>query len=132
MDHCTVNRLFVGDFLAVWNQRSPILDIGTGTARIPIEFCRQSALGKVIGIDLAEEMLKLGQVNIDREGLGARIKLERIDAKRMPYPTGTFQAIMSNSIVHHIPEPRAMFAELVRVSRQGSHDFPARFAPPRR
>ncbi len=123
MDHCTVNRLFVGDFLAVWNQRSPILDIGTGTARIPIEFCRQSALGEVIGIDLAEEMLKLGQVNIDREGLGARIKLERIDAKRMPYPTGAFQAIMSNSIVHHIPEPCAMFAELVRVAARGATIF---------
>jgi ubiquinone/menaquinone biosynthesis C-methylase UbiE len=123
MDHGEVNRLFVRDFLAMWNGRGPILDVGTGTARIPIEFCRQSTSGEIVGIDLAGEMLKLGLVNLEREGFAGRVKLERVDAKRMPYASGTFQAIMSNSIVHHIPQPKAMFAELARVAATGATIF---------
>src|SRR6476620_5625595 len=45
MDHSAVNRVFVADFLAVWDGRGPVLDLGTGTALVPIEFCRQSRSG---------------------------------------------------------------------------------------
>jgi len=34
MDHGAVNRVFVTDFLAVWGQTNPILDVATGTAKI--------------------------------------------------------------------------------------------------
>ena len=44
MDHSTVNRVFVADFLSVWDGGTPLLDVGTGTAQIPIELCRQSLL----------------------------------------------------------------------------------------
>jgi len=33
----------------------------------------------------------------------------------LPYGDGTFAAVMSNSIVHHIPEPRSVLAEMARV-----------------
>ena len=38
----TVNRVFVDDFLALWDAKSPVLDIGTGTAQIPIALCLAS------------------------------------------------------------------------------------------
>ena len=57
MDHGAVNRAFVADFLAIWDGLNPILDVGTGTAQIPIELCRQAATARVTGIDLAEYML---------------------------------------------------------------------------
>ena len=44
MDHSHVNRLFVTDFLTIWKGANPILDVGTGTAQIPIELCRQAAV----------------------------------------------------------------------------------------
>lgn len=127
MDHSAVNRLFVDDFLAfascngfedrLNDQARPLrlLDVGTGTARIPIELCRRKVNCRVIAIDLATEMLKLADLNVASAGLNERIQTERIDAKRMPYPTGSFDAVISNSIVHHIPEPQSVFAEMVRV-----------------
>ncbi len=115
MDHSTVNRLFVEDFLKIWNARGPILDIGTGTAQIPIEFCRQSQKGEIIAIDAAQHMLALAAENVKRAGLEHRIHLQKIDAKRMPYPDRSFSAIMSNSIIHHIPEPESVFAEITRL-----------------
>jgi ubiquinone/menaquinone biosynthesis C-methylase UbiE len=115
MEHSTVNRVFVADFLAVWNRANPVLDVGAGTAQIPIELCRQSAAAQVVAIDLAENMLAVGRDNVRHAGLEDRLRLERVDAKQMPYADGSFAAVISNSIVHHIPEPARVFAEMVRV-----------------
>src|SRR5258708_1749424 len=96
MDHGAVNRLFVADFLAVWNGLSPILDVGTGTAQIPIEFCRQSPSGEIVAIDLAEHMLTVGRENVRRSLLESRIRLERVNCREMPYADAAVGAIMSN------------------------------------
>jgi ubiquinone/menaquinone biosynthesis C-methylase UbiE len=119
MDHSAVNRVFAADFLAVWDGRNPILDVGTGTAQIPIELCRQSPTAQATGIDLAESMLLVGNQNVERAGFSKRIQLQLCDAKRMPFAAGEFAAVMSNSIVHHIPEPIDVLEEMVRVVRIG-------------
>jgi ubiquinone/menaquinone biosynthesis C-methylase UbiE len=143
MDHSTVNRVFVDDFVAALNRGltppgSPmsVLDVGTGTALIPIELVRQvRELGdlrsgqrhgqetgrnlRVTAIDLAEEMLKLGRINVERAEYSDCITLELVDAKGLPYANSSFDAVMSNSIVHHIPEPRGTLAAMWRVLRPG-------------
>jgi ubiquinone/menaquinone biosynthesis C-methylase UbiE len=120
MDHAAVNRAFVADFLAVWDGANPILDLGTGTAQIPIELCRQSPTAQVVAIDLAEHMLAVGRENVSGAGLEARIRLQRVDAKGLPFPDATFGAVISNSIVHHIPQPAAVLSEVVRVAASGA------------
>lgn len=124
MDHSGVNDLFVSDFLQVCppealadNER--ILDLGTGTALIPIEFCGQSPVGRIVGVDLAEEMLKAARRNVERAGCADRIELQQCDAKGLPFEAASFAAVMSNSIIHHIPEPLECFREMVRVLRPG-------------
>jgi ubiquinone/menaquinone biosynthesis C-methylase UbiE len=123
MDHSQVNRAFAADFLATWDGTNPILDLGTGTAQIPIELCRQDTSAEVVAVDLAEQMLCLGRENVRRAGLQRRIRLERCDAKSLPFAGETFAAVISNSIVHHIPEPRAVLAEVLRVARPGAALF---------
>ena len=115
MDHSGVNRIFVADFLAVWNGRNPILDVGTGTAQIPIELCRQHPAARVTAIDLADHMLAVGRGTWSVPVCTGRITLECRDAKALPYANGSFAAVISNSIVHHIPEPGGVLAEMVRV-----------------
>src|SRR4051812_5050338 len=85
MDHSAVNRVFVADFLAVWDGRWPVLDVGTGTAQIPIEFCKQAMTGQVIAIDAAAHMLTVARENIRKAGLEHRIALRLADAKVMPF-----------------------------------------------
>jgi ubiquinone/menaquinone biosynthesis C-methylase UbiE len=119
MDHAAVNRVFVADFLSVWNGQNPILDVGAGTAQIPIELCHQAPAAQVVAIDLAEHMLAVGRDNVRRAGLESQVRLERQDAKRMTFAAGSFAAVVSNSIVHHIPEPAAVFSEMVRVAAPG-------------
>ncbi|MDG2390040.1 MAG: class I SAM-dependent methyltransferase [Planctomycetaceae bacterium] len=124
MDHSGVNELFVSDFLSacpqsILNDSSDILDLGTGTALIPIEFCRQSKQGNITAIDLADEMLKLAKANIERADLSARVRLIKCDAKQLPFENDCFSVVISNSIIHHIPEPLVAMRDMVRVLKLG-------------
>ena len=123
MDHRAVNRVFIADFLDAWDGRGPVLDVGTGTAQIPIALCQQHEQVEMTAIDYAEEMLKLAAANVVRARLERRVRLERCDAKRMPYHDGAFGAVISNSIVHHIPEPQRVLREMLRVTRPGGWLF---------
>lgn len=119
MDHSAVNRVFAADFLSACPNPGLVLDVGTGTAQIPIEVCRWNAQVEIIAIDLAEHMLALARENVERAGLAQRIRIEKADAKRFSYLDGAFTAVMSNSIIHHIPEPFDCFAEMHRVCSPG-------------
>jgi ubiquinone/menaquinone biosynthesis C-methylase UbiE len=124
MDHSEVNRRFASDFISVCpNPPGPILDVGTGTAQIPIELCRQHPAVVVHAVDLADEMLKLAAVNVAAAGLDGRIRVEKANGRQLPYPDGRFAAVVSNSIIHHIPHPFECFAEMVRVSALGGTLF---------
>ncbi|MBW3600744.1 MAG: class I SAM-dependent methyltransferase [Planctomycetes bacterium] len=121
MDHAEVNRRFVADLLeaAGGELRGDVLDLGTGTALIPIELCGACEDCRVVAVDLAAHMLYVARVNVELTGLSDRIRLDRIDAKGLPYEDGCFPVVISNSIVHHIPEPRTALAEAVRVAAPG-------------
>jgi ubiquinone/menaquinone biosynthesis C-methylase UbiE len=119
MDHSAVNAKFVADLLAEGPLHGPLLDLGTGTAQIPIELCRRAPDAVVVAIDLADSMLALARRNVDAAGLAGRIELRKSDGKRLPFADDSFGALMSNSIVHHIPEPSAVLAEALRVTRRG-------------
>jgi ubiquinone/menaquinone biosynthesis C-methylase UbiE len=124
MDHSHVNRVFTADFLAFHARPTgTFLDVGTGTAQIPIELCRTATGFDVLAIDAADHMLSLARANIDRAALAARVRVEKADAKRLPYASGSFAAILSNSIVHHIPDPFEAIAEMARVCAPGGVVF---------
>jgi len=123
MDHSAVNRVFVTDFLAEGPLIGPVLDLGTGTAQIPIELCRREPAAIVVAVDLADHMLALARSNVDRAGLAARIELRKGDGKRLPFADSAFHSTMSNSIVHHIPEPKSALEEALRVTRRGGRLF---------
>jgi ubiquinone/menaquinone biosynthesis C-methylase UbiE len=123
MDHGEVNRVFVADLLAAGPQEGETLDLGTGTAQIPIELCRQDPSARVLAVDSAENMLQVARENVRSAGLADRIRLERVDAKRLPYADGQLANVISNSIVHHVPDPRQVLDEAWRVVAPGGLVF---------
>ena len=125
MDHRHVNRVFVDDLLATGADLSQgeILDLGTGTALIPIELCRRDEDCRVMAVDLSIHMLELARYNVEAAGVAPRIQLAHIDAKHLPFAADRFAVVMSNSIVHHIPEPLAVLQEAVRILAPGGLIF---------
>ncbi|MEI8378538.1 MAG: class I SAM-dependent methyltransferase [Planctomycetota bacterium] len=124
MDHSTVNRLFVDDFLAaIGSIPSPeslqIFDAGTGTALIPLELVSRKVPVMITASDLAEQMLIVAAENVNAAGCDKSIRLVRSDCKQLPDTSATYDAVISNSIIHHIPEPRRVLAELWRILKPG-------------
>lgn len=146
MDHREVNARFVEDLLAVmagWplpdEGRSPglptdsverdldrpwdVLDLGTGTAQIPIVLCQRWEACRVLAVDAAVAMLDLARYNLEIANLTHRVQLAHADAKQLPFRDGMFDVVMSNSILHHIPQPLAVLREAVRIARPGGWLF---------
>jgi ubiquinone/menaquinone biosynthesis C-methylase UbiE len=130
MDHREVNTRFVDDLLAVQPAPGHVLDVGTGTALIPVELCRRASGANVDAIDLAAHMLELAKRNVARAGLDGRVRPALQDAKKAGWPQGAFDTVMSNSIVHHIPDPREVLAEMWRLTRAGGVLFVRDLARP--
>ncbi|AFY90246.1 class I SAM-dependent methyltransferase [Chroococcidiopsis cubana CCALA 043] len=116
MDFVEVNTAFAQTASELCRMdTAKVLDAGTGTARIPIILSQMHPHWQIWGIDLAENMLKLGFQSVKAAGLQERISLEIVDAKRLPYPDDYFDLIISNSLVHHLPNPLPFLQELKRV-----------------
>jgi ubiquinone/menaquinone biosynthesis C-methylase UbiE len=115
MDFIEVNTAFAEWAIALGPEVGLVLDAGTGPARIPILLCQQRPQWQVVGIDLSKNMLRLGEQNVQQAGLQNRIRLEWVDAKQMPYPDAHFDLVVSNSIVHHLPDPLPFLQGLKRV-----------------
>ena len=64
-------------------------------------------------------MLKLVQCNIDAAEFKNRITVQLADAKSLPFRDGQFDGVISNSIVHHLPDPIVAFGEVGRVTKAG-------------
>jgi ubiquinone/menaquinone biosynthesis C-methylase UbiE len=115
MDHAVVNAAFCDDLLAEGPVGPRVLDVGTGTARIPLALCARESSAHIVAVDLADHMLSIAKANVAKAGLEARITLQKIDAKGLPFADGTFSAVVSNTVIHHIAEPAAVLAEMARV-----------------
>ncbi len=123
MDHSDVNRKFVDDLLAGGEVGPDVLDLGTGTARIPIELCQRVENCRVLASDGAVSMLEVARYNISVNSLDARIQLHHADAKSLPIDDETFDTVISNSLIHHVPDPAIVVAQLARLAKIGGRIF---------
>ncbi len=119
MDHRAVNEAFVTDLLSCGELGRDVLDLGTGTALIPVELCKRAPHVRVMAADASTEMLELARYNIEMNNLLDRIQLHRTDAKKLVFQKDYFDCVMSNSIVHHLPSSESYFSESLRVLRSG-------------
>ncbi|HIF01502.1 MAG TPA: class I SAM-dependent methyltransferase [Planctomycetes bacterium] len=92
-----------------------VIDVGAGTALIPLDLIHAAPhVGPIIAVDLSVEMLRLAVRHLRERKVTGRILPLLTDAKRLPFADSSCAAVISNSIVHHIPEPISVFHELRR------------------
>ncbi|AFY40049.1 Methyltransferase type 11 [[Leptolyngbya] sp. PCC 7376] len=120
MDFSDVNQDFANVVVATYPQpTATVLDLGTGTARIPIFVAEQRPQWQIIAADLAPSMLAVGQKNVDAAGFTSQIQLQLADSKDLRFGDRYFDVIMSNSLIHHLPDPLPCFQEMRRLLKPG-------------
>jgi SAM-dependent methyltransferase len=100
-----------------------VLDVGSGFGRHVYECARRGA--HVVALDYAAEevvktndtlgaMIEAGEITADR-----LIGVVRGDARRLPFPDGWFDVVITSEVLEHIQDDVAAIAEMVRVLKPG-------------
>lgn len=97
-----------------------ILDVATGTARLPIALLRENGFkGYVIGLDFSRKMLAQAAHNLTSERGPQRVVLIHQTAEALPFPDETFDSVTCLEALEFMPHPLQVVGELVRVLRPG-------------
>ncbi|NND99027.1 MAG: methyltransferase domain-containing protein [Pirellulaceae bacterium] len=124
MDHSAVNRIFVDDLLAGGEVGRRVIDLGCGPAAIPIELCSRVMDVEVLAVDSSHSMLDIAKMQIDFAGLLDRIFLELADVKDLgDFEQSLTDTVISNSLLHHLPEPATALQSALHVLRPNGRIF---------
>jgi SAM-dependent methyltransferase len=86
-----------------------LLDVGTGPGYAARRAAERGAVAT--GVDIADEMVALAR------GRNGAIRFLVADAEELPFPDGSFDAVVGNLVVNHLPAPERALREFVRVLR---------------
>jgi ubiquinone/menaquinone biosynthesis C-methylase UbiE len=92
-----------------------ILDVGTGTGLLAIEFAKEIPDVEVIGLDLSEVALDVARDHAQMSDMSLRVSFERGDVEDMPFEDGIFDLVISSNTLHLIKHPIRTFNETQRV-----------------
>lgn len=92
-----------------------VLDVACGTGNVSLPLARRGA--RVTGVDIAPNLLEQARARAEAEGLP--IRFEEGDAEQLPFPDGTFDAVVTMFGAMFAPQPEQVVAECARVLKPG-------------
>lgn len=97
------------------NRPLRVLDIGTGPGFYAIILARRGY--EVTAVDYSEGMLREARRNAG--ALADKIRFVRMDAQRLAFADGSFDAIVTRNLTWNLPDPAGAYREWMRVLRPG-------------
>ena len=105
-------------WLAQSTSATSVLDCGTGTGvlirALPVNLARSI---RIHGVDRSPGMLARAAIELGR--VPSAVELHRADVRRLPFPSGGFDVVMSAHMLEHLSDPLDGLREMVRVLRPG-------------
>jgi demethylmenaquinone methyltransferase/2-methoxy-6-polyprenyl-1,4-benzoquinol methylase len=93
-----------------------VLDFATGTGFQAVQIAYAvGERGKVLGLDISDEMLREAETKTKRLGLDNIIKLKKILSENIPLEDNSVDAVICGFGYHHFPDPYRVAAEMCRV-----------------
>lgn len=111
-------------------QPAEILDVATGTADVAILMGKILNPTRVVGIDIANQMLELGRGKIAAQGLSEMISLETGDSERLRFADNSFDAVTVAFGVRNFENLEKGLAEMYRVLRPNGRIVVLEFSKP--
>ena len=96
-----------------------VLDVGCGPGQIPIMIAERWAGLRVTGIDAAATMIEQARQNAAKAGVAIAFQVLRVgpEGGRLPFDDAAFDVVTCNSVLHHLPDPVAVFDDIARVAK---------------
>jgi trans-aconitate 2-methyltransferase len=93
-----------------------VLDAGCGTGRLTTELLARLPGGRVVGVDLSENMMSEARQTLAK--FGDRVLLVRADAAQLPFRE-RFDGVFSNATFHWVRNHPQLFASLFAALKPG-------------
>jgi len=122
-DFSEANTLFEQQFLERLPQAGRggrLVDLGCGPADICVRLGSRLAGWSITGLDAGPNMLKHAQAAVDRAGLQAKVELRLAHLPDHSLEARAFQAVVSNSLLHHLPDPTILWTTIRQVGAPGA------------
>lgn len=122
-DFSESNTLFTEQFLARFRELDSgghLADLGCGPADICIRLCRALPGWRVTGLDAGPNMLRHAALAVAGAGMQDRIDLRLSHLPDPELPARSFQAVTSNSLLHHLPEPGVLWSTIQQIAAPGA------------
>ena len=117
------NRLFVEEFMtrfAGWSGEGAILDLGCGPGDIVLRLARAYPGCRVHGLDGSASMLSFAEAALADSGLGPRVRFVRGLVPGAGLPERRYDAITSNSLLHHLHRPLVLWEAIRDLGAPGA------------
>lgn len=111
-------------------QPKTILDVATGTADVAILTAKTLHPERIVGIDIANQMLEIGRDKIAASQLADVISLETGDSENLRFADGSFDAVTVAFGVRNFENLEKGLAEMCRVLRPGGRVVILEFSRP--
>ncbi len=118
MDHAEVNAAFV-ERLNELGGHGRVIDLGTGPGQIAIAIAESSDNYRVVGVDAAATMLAIAEKRRSASTAADRIEFHQGNATSLDFTDASFDTVVSNTVLHHIPHPVELLAEARRLLKPG-------------
>lgn len=96
-----------------------VLDLGCGPGDIPIRFAQAFPSCRITGVDGSAPMLRLAEDAVQQAGLSGRITF-RCERVQDLAGANMADAVISNSLLHHVPNPLQFWHKLRLAVKPGS------------
>ena len=97
-----------------------VLDVGCGSGAVTREIARRvGSRGRAVGVDQSAALLAIAGELAREAGCGDRVEFLEGSALRLPFPDASFDAVVSVTVLSHVPKGEAAIPEFVRVLRSG-------------
>lgn len=117
------NTLFTdrfGEYFADCPSSGSMADLGCGPGDISIRMALKYPGWRITGLDAGPNMLKLAQQRLDQEKLNGRVSFLHSYLPDDSLPAASFDAIISNSLLHHLPQPQILWQSIVHLAAPGA------------
>jgi len=92
-----------------------ILDVGSGTGLLAIEFATGVPGVEVTGLDPSHVALELARDHVRESDVPLRVQFQKGDAEDMPFEDDAFDLVISSNTLHLVENPIRMLDEIQRV-----------------